>query len=92
VTCLEMAKCSHEEKRCCLRCAHRDTRVGGDGPAALSVKGGAFAFVQGRNGEWPKGGERAGSEVAPIFHREGDQNMRATMNCKDGISRGSICI
>ena len=45
-----------------------------------------FAFVQGYDGERPKGGEGVGSDAASILYREGDQDVRASVDCSGGLA------
>ncbi len=48
-------------------------------------KGRPFAFVQGYDGERSKEGDGVGSEAASILHREGDRDVRASVDRNDGL-------
>ena len=48
-------------------------------------KGQPYAFVQGYDSERAKEGEGVGSEAASILHREGDQDVRASVDRNNGL-------
>jgi len=51
----------------------------------LYAQRGAVCLFQGYDGERPKEGKGVGSEAAAVLYREGDQDVRASVDRNDGL-------